>query len=108
MSRVRRLFVEMVGQQDGRIFYADLAHLVERDLAKVEVAGSSPVIRSTYRVLSNKIWRHSQAVRQRSATPSSPVQFWVAPPYASVAQLVEQGTENPRVVGSIPTGGTTF
>ena len=27
--------------------------------------------------------------------------------YASVAQLVEQGTENPRVVGSIPTGGTS-
>ena len=27
--------------------YADLAHLVERDLAKVEVAGSSPVIRSS-------------------------------------------------------------
>ena len=26
---------------------------------------------------------------------------------ASVAQLVEQGTENPRVVGSSPTGGTT-
>ena len=28
--------------------------------------------------------------------------------YASVAQLVEQGTENPRVVGSIPTGGTNY
>ena len=27
---------------------ADLAHLVERDLAKVEVAGSSPVIRSIF------------------------------------------------------------
>ena len=26
--------------------------------------------------------------------------------YASVAQLVEQGTENPRVGGSIPPGGT--
>ena len=26
--------------------------------------------------------------------------------HASVAQLVEQGTENPRVVGSTPTGGT--
>ena len=26
--------------------------------------------------------------------------------FASVAQLVEQWTENPRVVGSIPTGGT--
>ena len=55
MCRVRRLFVEMVGQQDGRIFYADLAHLVERDLAKVEVAGSSPVIRS--------IWEFSSAGR---------------------------------------------
>ena len=30
----------------SRHAYADLAHLVERDLAKVEVAGSSPVIRS--------------------------------------------------------------
>ena len=28
--------------------------------------------------------------------------------FASVAQLVEQGTENPRVVGSIPIGGTIF
>ena len=28
--------------------------------------------------------------------------------YASVAQSVEQGTENPRVVGSIPTGGTIY
>ena len=27
---------------------------------------------------------------------------------ASVAQLVEQGTENPRVVGSIPIGGTIY
>ena len=27
------------------VYRADLAHLVERDLAKVEVAGSSPVIR---------------------------------------------------------------
>ena len=26
--------------------------------------------------------------------------------FASVAQLEEQRTENPRVVGSIPTGGT--
>ena len=31
-----------------RLISADLAHLVERDLAKVEVAGSSPVIRSIY------------------------------------------------------------
>ena len=36
---------------------------------------------------------------------SSPIR--VATAYASVAQLVEQRTENPRVVGSIPTGGTS-
>ena len=42
--------------------------------------------------------------RGRGFEPHPSRQF----PYASVAQLVEQGTENPRVVGSIPTGGTTF
>ncbi len=31
---------------ESTVISADLAHLVERDLAKVEVAGSSPVIRS--------------------------------------------------------------
>ena len=46
--------------------------MVERDLAKVEVAGSSPVIRS--------IRRHGQAVRHGSAKPLSPVRFRVAPP----------------------------
>ena len=34
---------------------------------------------------------------------SSPIRVAI---FASVAQLVEQRTENPRVVGSIPTGGT--
>jgi hypothetical protein len=29
------------------VFYAEVAHLVEHDLAKVGVAGSSPVFRST-------------------------------------------------------------
>ena len=40
---------------------------------------------------------------------SSPIQvatFLAFQSYASVAQSVEQRTENPRVVGSIPTGGT--
>ena len=27
--------------------------------------------------------------------------------FAQIAQLVEQGTENPRVIGSIPIGGTS-
>ena len=38
----------------GTNIWADLAHLVERDLAKVEVAGSSPVIRSTKRARNEK------------------------------------------------------
>ena len=34
--------------------------------------------------------RHSQAVRQRSAKPLSPVRFWVSPPlFAGVAELAD-------------------
>ena len=33
---------------------ADLAHLVERHLAKVEVAGSSPVIRSIFGAIAKR------------------------------------------------------
>ena len=63
----------------GTTGYADLAHLVERHLAKVEVASSSLVIRSTGRLKGFKrpyflklIRHHSQAVRQRSAKPPFP------------------------------------
>ncbi len=38
--------------------------MVERRLAKANVAGSNPVFRSR--------WRHSQVVRQRSAKPLFP------------------------------------
>ena len=51
--------------------------------------------------------------RGRGFEPHPGRQFFLQPrrssptvAYASVAQLVEQGTENPRVVGSIPIGGT--
>ena len=56
--------------------YAGVAHLVERHLAKVEVAGSSPVARSITKekqeqasLLLFSIWRHSQVVRHGSAKP---------------------------------------
>ena len=39
---------------------------------------------------------------------SSPIRVAILIPFASVAQLVEQRTENPRVDGSIPSGGTKF
>lgn len=35
----------------GINFYADIAQLVEYDLAKVEVAGSSPVVRSSFLIV---------------------------------------------------------
>ena len=37
-----------VGVGQVLIFFAEVAHLVEHDLAKVGVAGSSPVFRSEY------------------------------------------------------------
>ncbi len=49
--------------------------VVERYLAKVDVAGSTPVSRSK-----RFLRRHSQAVRQRSAKSPSPVQIRVSPP----------------------------
>ncbi len=52
--------------------------VVELHLAKVAVAGSSPVSRSNFPLVYR---RHSQAVRQRSAKPSPPVQIWVPPPF---------------------------
>ena len=59
---------------------ADLAHLVERDLAKVEVAGSNPVIRS--------IRRHSQAVRQRSAKPLFPSSILGGASKINISELI--------------------
>ena len=90
--------------------FADVAHLVERHLAKVEVASSSLVGRSITE--QQKLLQYgpvAQLVRAPACHAGGrrfepdPGRF-----FASVAQLVEQGTENPRVIGSIPIGGTTF
>ena len=56
--------------------YAAVAHLVERHLAKVEVASSSLVTRSKVKRSTActpfRIWYHSQVVRQGSAKPRFP------------------------------------
>ena len=49
--------------------YAAVAHLVERHLAKVEVASSSLVGRSIGSEISLPSWWRGQVVRQRSAKP---------------------------------------
>ena len=52
---------------------ASVAHLVERHLAKVEVASSSLVTRSKFfGALCGSIWCHSQVVRQSSAKAPLP------------------------------------
>ena len=78
---------------------------------KQRVTGSSPVLstRTSIEVIIVKNGLVAQLVRAQ-ACHARGRGFEPHPSrhscYASVAQLVEQGTENPRVVGSIPTGGT--
>ena len=97
--------------------YAAVAHLVERHLAKVEVASSSLVGRSIMEQQS--LFQYgpvAQLVRapachaggRRFEPDPGRCCFSGSSLYASVAQSVEQGTENPRVIGSIPIGGTLY
>ena len=75
---------------------------------KQRVTGSSPVLSTRLKRVIYRFGLVAQLVRAL-ACHARGRGFEPHPSrhrYASVAQLVEQGTENPRVVGSIPTGGT--
>ena len=69
----------------GRGRIAGIAQLVEHHLAKVGVAGSSPVSRSCKAGMGSALvgspffWRRGQVVRQRTANPRSSVRFRPAP-----------------------------
>ena len=88
-----------------------IAQLGEHLPYKQEVTGSSPVVPTINLALwCSRLARQPVTLEVDGSSP-----FGVAimncgefhsPQYASVAQSVEQWTENPRVVGSIPTGGT--
>jgi hypothetical protein len=70
--------------------YAGIAQLVERNLAKVEVASSRLVSRSSIKktgkahafpvLVSSLKWRDSKAVMPRPAKPFRPVRLRLAPP----------------------------
>ena len=100
----RPVTAEIVSSNLIRVAKCGSSSVVEHNLAKVGVAGSSPVFRS--------IWRHSQAVRQRSAKPLSPVRFWVPPPYLTIIIFIytcrgggtgrRKGLKIPRIVRFVP------
>ncbi len=86
-----------------------IAQLGEHLPYKQRVIGSSPIVPTKNGLVVQLVRTLACHARgQGFESPSGRQNKNTAPLlYASVAQLVEQGTENPRVVGSIPTGGTT-
>ena len=87
--------------------YGSIAQLGERLPYKQDVTGSGPVTPTKNTFVCGPVVQLVRTLachaRGRGFEPHSGRQMC-----ASVAQSVEQGTENPRVVGSIPTGGTTL
>ncbi len=85
----------------GGTIHADLAHLVERDLAKVEVAGSSPVIRSsTVRCVVVRLIIVTVLNTWKKAECSMNIFFQEE--YGGLAQLGEHLPYKQRVTGSSP------
>ena len=71
---------------------------------KQRVIGSSPIVPTMFGPVVQLVRTLACHARGQGFESPSGRHFVVS--YASVAQLVEQGTENPRVGGSIPPGGT--
>ena len=80
--------------------YGSLAQLGEHLPYKQRVSGSSPLTSTKFGPVVQLVRTLACHARGRQFEPDP------GRHYASVAQSVEQGTENPRVIGSIPIGGT--
>ena len=78
-----------------------IAQLGEHLPYKQRVIGSSPIVPTIFGPVVQLVRTLACHARGRRFEPVPGRQF-----FASVAQSVEQGTENPRVDGSIPSGGT--
>ena len=86
-----------------------IAQLGEHLPYKQGVTGSSPVVSTLYGPVVQLVRTLACHARGQGFESPSGRQLSLGSPGeqdAFVAQLVEQRTENPRVVGSIPTGGT--
>ena len=90
--------------------FGRLAQLGEHLPYKQGVTGSSPVLSTIYGPVVQSVSTPAchAGGRRFESVPGRHFKRGDShhPIYASVAQLVEQRTENPRVVGSTPTGGT--
>ena len=89
-----------------RVEHADVAQLVEHHLAKVRVAGSSPVIRSEEPGAPSPSisWWVGREVRHRPAKPFTPVRIRYPPRAIGAAGARFPDTE--EVTGSIPVSPT--
>ena len=88
----------------GHQYPGTIAQLGEHLPYKQGVTGSSPVVPTTFGPVGQLVRTLACHARGRRFEPVPGRHFFLQ--LAFVAQLVEQWTENPRVVGSIPTGGT--
>ena len=91
-----------------RLRYGRIAQLGEHLPYKQRVTGSSPVVPTTYGPVVQLVRTLACHARGREFESLPGRHFSKKSVFASVAQLVEQGTENPRVGGSIPPGGTKY
>ena len=85
-----------------------IAQLGEHLPYKQGVTGSSPVVSTRRGPVVQLVRTLACHARGREFEPHPGRHFPLFVFHASVAQLVEQGTENPRVGGSIPPGGTSY
>ena len=89
---------------------ADVAQLVERNLAKVEVAGSSPVVRSEAKIHlpSTVEWPRGEAAACKAAyTGSNPVSTSITKdPQRAIGAVVARFLDTEEVTGSNPVSPT--
>ena len=88
--------------------YGSIAQLGEHLPYKQRVIGSSPIVPTICGPVVQLVRMPACHAGGRGFEPHPDRHYSLSKLscFASVAQSVEQGTENPRVVGSIPTGGT--
>ncbi len=96
--------INFVAENGGTL--GSIAQLGEHLPYKQRVTGSSPVVPTIFGPLAQLVRALACHARGRRFEPDAGRHCRSNRCLASVAQLVEQRTENPRVVGSIPTGGT--